>query len=346
MVFLATILLVTATSVPDERVLVLDLKSDNVHESEVFGADLATHLAQSTEYTIATSADVRTMLRIAGEKQLLGCLDETCAPEVARLLDAQHVIHGGVHRVDDAWEIRVVHLDVARGVAIKRTDERATTVADLRRRIPSLADDLALSLRRKRLDTPTTSASLLKNRNDCVWAATRLQRAKERHLQTTERVYVAHFDSSHFDLSEFDRMRRALPLARRALFPGEFPACHGRTMANQDAFLIEDSQKLAILADRAQATALSARRKDRKLTLELAFTLVDVSFVPLPPPDLALCGPGERARVPDMSPAVTIRVLGGALVDPERGSRMPLGALRGDGLAFQQLDDVTTGDGR
>jgi hypothetical protein len=342
MVVLATVLLLTATQVADDRVLVLDLKSDDVKDSELFGADLATHLAQSTEYTIATSSDVRTMLRIAGEKQLLGCLDETCAPEVARLLDARHVIHGGVRQVDGAWEIQVVHLDVMQGIPVKRTEERAATVAGLRHRLPALADDLALSLRREAVDAPTTSASLLKNRNDCVWAATRLQRAKERRLRPTERVYVAHFESSHFDLSEFDRMRRALPLGRRALFPGEFPACHGRTMANQDAFLIEDSQKVAILADRALATALSARRKDRKLRLELAFTLVDVSFVPLPPPDTALCGPGERARIPDLSPAVTIRVLGGALVDPEQGSRTPLGALRGDGLSFQPLDDVTS----
>ena len=271
---------------------------------------------------------------------MLGCLDESCAPLIAAVLEARHVIYGGVRHTSDGWQMQLVHLNVDKGVTLKRTEERAPSMAALRTRVPALADDLALSLREPTVGIDVLAgATLLKNRNDCVWGATRLFRARERRLRPIDRVYVAHFDSTHFDLGEFDRMRRVLPLARRALFPGQFPACHGRTMATQDAFLIEDAQTVAALVDRQAATSLSGRRKDRKLTLELAFKLVDSSFSPLPPPDLALCGPPERERVPELSPTVTIRVVGGAVVDSERGTRTPLGILSVDGLAFSRLDD-------
>jgi hypothetical protein len=336
-----------APPLAETRVLVVDFLASGAEAraATVLADDVALHLQRDGRLAVATIADVRAMLRVAGDRQLLGCVgEEACMAGVGGVLEARHVVRGSLTMAGGALVLTLAHLDTARGAAPTHTSDTAADLEGLRRKVPLLVDDLVASLVPSSRDAPgssSSSSSSLRTRADGVWAAVRAVRARERGGSLSPRRYVARFDGAHFAFDAFDRMRKALPLSRRLLFPGEFPSCLGRTEATQDSFVLEEGRAVALPVERALATELEGLRKDRKLSLELTFEVLDARLQPLPPPDPVLCRSAGVANLPELAPEVTVRITGGVVVDELRGRRIALGVAEAGSLSFQPLPEAS-----
>ena len=325
-----------------QRALVLEMRTTGIasEAGQALADDVALHLSRHPFLSVATVEDVRAMVRIAGDRQLLGCtIEADCLQGIAELLSADHVVHGTLIGASSGLTLNLVALDARAGTAIRRSNDEAADLATLRRRLPVVVEELAAAMR-PTIDgqSPPPQSEVIKNRTDAIWAAVRHARQHHQPRSADGRRYTARFDSAHFTFDGYDSMRQALPVARRLLFPGEFPACLGRTHALQDSFVLDERRSLILALPRSTTNELESLRKDRKLELELVFEIVDTKLRPLPLSDTTVCGPADRPQhVPDLAPEVIIRVLGGRLVDVVGDRSFPLAERATDALMPQAL---------
>lgn len=124
-------------SAPLPRLLLsplVDNASVGEETMDAWTSTLATELARSTRYQVMTQGDLRTLIESEQLAQLLGCVEENCATNLARASGADFLVSGQVGLVGASRVMTLAFLDPRSGEA----KARAT------RAIPSAREVLAL----------------------------------------------------------------------------------------------------------------------------------------------------------------------------------------------------------
>ncbi|MDF1563136.1 MAG: hypothetical protein P1V51_08835 [Deltaproteobacteria bacterium] len=114
--------------VPRGKILVLDLEGASVDESlrEILDGILATTVRDlAPEAEVASSDDVRTLLGIEAQKQLLGCGEDSCLTEIAGSLGAEHIVAGTVGKIGGAFALTLRLIDTEKA-GLRRSIARET----------------------------------------------------------------------------------------------------------------------------------------------------------------------------------------------------------------------------
>lgn len=132
--------------VPTGKILVLDLLGGSMEPTlrqtltGVLTSEVR-NLAPAAE--VVSSEDVRTLLGVEAQKQLLGCDEDSCLTEIAGSLGADRIVAGSVGQVGDAYALTLRLLDPGRAGLVRsvtrETTEGKTALLDL---VRSAAVDL------------------------------------------------------------------------------------------------------------------------------------------------------------------------------------------------------------
>jgi TolB-like protein len=307
---------------PAVRIMVLDLKANGVDEKLAAALSdlLVTSLSQTGRFSVAGSDDVRTLLRAAEERQLLGCESDACFRGVGEALGAQSIVHGSVSRVGDTWVMNVSRVDVDKGATMGRASEKASRSDDLVGRIDSLATGIAAGV-----GGPggPPAEDLLTTRESCVWAAVQYEKDRKHRVKRLPKVYRARFGSEHFEFGEYDALEEFLPLKPDLAFLGRYPSCLPKTDSREDSFSVKEERPLVFKIGRDAAYDLVQLRRRRKLVLDVTFEIVGARIYPLKEYDWRSCDDGETPpfRASDIAPNAWIRVRSAVLVDAFHGRR-------------------------
>lgn len=128
------------------RVLVLDLKGGGLEPDQL--ASLTGYLTVSlSEYRaleVLSGADMRAMVELEGEKQALGCTDDTsCLAELAGALGARLVVFGQMAKLGSRYLMNLNLFDSDAGKAVGRAAISADSLDGLMEQLPGAVHKLA-----------------------------------------------------------------------------------------------------------------------------------------------------------------------------------------------------------
>lgn len=109
-------------------------------------AEMATALTEAMTQEVArrgffdviASADIRTLLGLERQKELLGCADDarSCTAELAGALGARFVLSGTLSKLGDAYQLSVQTLDTQKAQPVGRSVRIAADVKELADQLP------------------------------------------------------------------------------------------------------------------------------------------------------------------------------------------------------------------
>jgi hypothetical protein len=318
------------------RVMVVDLKATGVDESVARNLTdlLAGALAQNPALSVASSEDVRAMLRATQEQQLAGCVDDKCYEGLASMLGAQSVVSGTVGRVGDTFVLNVTRLDAAKGTVVGRVNEVATKPDELIGRVERVAQVLAGQPGALKLvggvgDGKPVGAGFsaiplerIATREQAVWAAVQYDKARKAKVKRPLRLYATSFTSDRFQLDGYDKLEEQLPLKPDLWFPGPYPSCFGRSEPFEDAFTVKEERPLVLKVGSEAATDLRDAKREKQLVLDVEFEIVGARVLPMKEYDWHLCDGATKPFNPaDVSPNAFIKVKAAVLRDRSSGKR-------------------------
>ncbi len=122
------------------RILVLDLLGESVEaplRQTLTGVLTSAVRRAAPVAEVVSTEDVRTLLGVEAQKQLLGCGEDNCFAEIAGSLGADHIVAGTVGRVGDAFALTLRLLDpskagVVRSIARETPEGREALLALVR----------------------------------------------------------------------------------------------------------------------------------------------------------------------------------------------------------------------
>ncbi|MFO0600884.1 MAG: hypothetical protein U0228_36575 [Myxococcaceae bacterium] len=120
------------------RVVVLDFTAAGVEDSVAKNLTTASvaEIARRGFFQPTSSEEVRVLLGLERQKQLMGCSENSCMAELAGALGAPFVLSGSVGKVGETLQLSLQLSDTARAVAVARVVRRARAVDDLLEAIP------------------------------------------------------------------------------------------------------------------------------------------------------------------------------------------------------------------
>lgn len=126
------------------RLLVLDLvhrgtpaKARALIDEEVTGA-----LRDTQRYQVVSQDDVRTLLGIEAQRQLLGCEEESCFSEIAGALGAEEVVVGTSVHLERRTQVRLKRIDTTAARVLRDVVVSATSLDELLELVRRAAFDL------------------------------------------------------------------------------------------------------------------------------------------------------------------------------------------------------------
>jgi len=105
--------------------LALALATPGADEAAVLTGLVATAAAEVEGVDVLTRADLRAALAVEGDKQALGCADESCLAEIAAALDARAVLFGSLGALDDERILQLNLFDSQQATSAGRAVARA-----------------------------------------------------------------------------------------------------------------------------------------------------------------------------------------------------------------------------
>ncbi len=120
------------------KLAVLDLQASGV-PGEVANA-LTEALNQETTrrgyFEVITASDVRTLLGIERQRQLLGCAESSCTAELAGALGARFVLGGTLSKLGDAFQLSLQTVDTQKSTPVGRSVRIANELKELVDQLP------------------------------------------------------------------------------------------------------------------------------------------------------------------------------------------------------------------
>ncbi len=95
---------------------------------------------------VISSADVKRMMDLEGERQALGCSETSCLAELADAMGAQHVVYGDIGTLGTQTVLTLNLFDSSTGAAPGREVVVASSVDDLTARVPDATRALLSSM--------------------------------------------------------------------------------------------------------------------------------------------------------------------------------------------------------
>lgn len=116
-----------------ETVIVLDPADTPLTTQEVAAVSdrLAADFAKIPQFSVVNSADLRAMLELEANRQLLGCTDESCLVEIGDALGANLVLSWRYAPVGDTALLSVALFDTRLGTVVGRAQQRLVPGGDV-----------------------------------------------------------------------------------------------------------------------------------------------------------------------------------------------------------------------
>lgn len=93
-------------------------------------------LSRRNTFEVLSSQDVRTLLGLERQRQLLGCSEgSTCLTEIAGALGAHFVLSGSLAQLGDLFQLNLQTIDATKATPIGRATRMAADVSTLRRQL-------------------------------------------------------------------------------------------------------------------------------------------------------------------------------------------------------------------
>jgi hypothetical protein len=134
-----------ATNKGQLRALVMDLKSNGVENDtvETIAGLIAVTLSQNPRLDVLSGADVRQLIALEGEKQSLGCADDSsCLADVAGAMGAQLIVFGNAGRLGTLLNINLNLFDATEARSVGRVAVQAKNLEELPERLRPALDQL------------------------------------------------------------------------------------------------------------------------------------------------------------------------------------------------------------
>ena len=120
----------TTTATTAQRLLVLDLAAVGVDDNaaRTITGVVSSLVDECSGVEAMSGADIRTMMSVAADQQILGCDDATCLGELANALGARYVVSGDVGRLGERYVVNLALFDSEKALSAGR---RTVEVASL-----------------------------------------------------------------------------------------------------------------------------------------------------------------------------------------------------------------------
>jgi hypothetical protein len=87
-------------------------------------------------FDVISARDLKNLLGVERERQLLGCTESNCLTELAGAIGARFILSGQLSRLGEAYQLSIETLDTQKAKPIGRSTRIAPTLESLRAQIP------------------------------------------------------------------------------------------------------------------------------------------------------------------------------------------------------------------
>ncbi|HEY0883186.1 MAG TPA: hypothetical protein VGD87_16740 [Archangium sp.] len=129
-----TTLLLTAVLAADKpRLAVLDVQAVGAEPAQAvaLGEAISQELDKRGFFQVMTARDVRTLLGVERQRQLLGCTETDCTAELAGALGSRFVLQSTLTRLGETFQLSVQMLDSEKAQSVARSVRIARDVPQL-----------------------------------------------------------------------------------------------------------------------------------------------------------------------------------------------------------------------
>ncbi|MBL8940255.1 MAG: hypothetical protein JNM69_37255 [Archangium sp.] len=129
----------TATEKPKLAVLDLQVSGATAEEGTALTDAITQQVSRREFFQVIASADIRTLLGMERQRQLLGCSEESssCTAELAGALGARFVLSGTLSKLGDAYQLSLQTLDTQKSQPVGRSIRIASDVKELADQLPA-----------------------------------------------------------------------------------------------------------------------------------------------------------------------------------------------------------------
>ncbi|MDP1824154.1 MAG: hypothetical protein Q8L48_12955 [Archangium sp.] len=147
--WLSVVLLSTVLAADKPKLAVLDVQAIGVEpeKAAALGEAITQQLSKRGFFEVISSSDIRTLLGVERQKQLLGCGDSSCTAELSGALGARFVLQSSLTKLGDSLQLSLQMLDSGKAQTVARSVRLARDVKQLADVLPwALAEATATPL--------------------------------------------------------------------------------------------------------------------------------------------------------------------------------------------------------
>lgn len=124
-----------AVAEPKPTIIVLELKSQGrsvtQEITQTVGSLLPSYVGQDSRFVVQSGSELREMISLQAEKELVGCEENSCLAELAQALGARFVLFGNMGKLGQLIIINLALFDNVTGQAVARKALQAKRLEDL-----------------------------------------------------------------------------------------------------------------------------------------------------------------------------------------------------------------------
>ena len=147
--WLSLVVLSTVLAADKPKLAVLDVQAVGVDPTQAvaLGEAITQELSKRGFFEVISSSDIRTLLGVERQRQLLGCGDSSCTAELSGALGARFVLQGTLTRLGDSLQLSLQMLDSSKAQTAARSVRLAKDIKQLAALLPwALAEATATPL--------------------------------------------------------------------------------------------------------------------------------------------------------------------------------------------------------
>lgn len=145
----ATAVALAVLAADKPKLAVLDVQAVGVEEADAraISEAMTQELDRRGFFEIITASDIRTLLGVERQKQLLGCSDSSCTTELSGAIGARFVLQSTVTRLGTSTQLSIQMLDTSKAQSVARSLRLAKDARQLVTLLPwALAEATATPL--------------------------------------------------------------------------------------------------------------------------------------------------------------------------------------------------------
>lgn len=121
--WLSLVVLSTVLAADKPKLAVLDVQAIGVEpeQAAALGEAITQQLSKRGFFEVISSSDIRTLLGVERQKQLLGCGDSSCTAELSGALGARFVLQSSLTKLGDSLQLSVQMLDSGKAQTVARS---------------------------------------------------------------------------------------------------------------------------------------------------------------------------------------------------------------------------------